>query len=307
MRRSALFSTAPLPLLLLLGCPTGDTNIGELGETTGQADDTSSTDPGIETEAPTGASGTSTGTLETSSGSGSSSSGGPPVAVCPASSQCTLPIDCDVDYSEHCGGIRRFDAAGCPRDWCVDDRDCTGTDRCVDPDAWGIQCSFDHPCGDDDDGTCGCGFGLSCASRRHCVTADVFPGTEAGPAVCAARLDEGACEAPLPGEPPGECQWLPRGESSPNPLTCDEVTVAPYACLYVMPRLPSQSTPTPCPDGSGRVPWLSPGDGDPSPETVQMALLPNADLRVGFGSQESWITCQSGDSYGICDCICELE
>ncbi len=303
MRHSALFS-----LLLILGCPTGDTNIGELDESTGQAEETSSATTGTQTEASTTES-PDPGTSQTSSGVESSSTGSPPVAVCPASSQCSLPIDCES--GEHdCGGITRFDEAGCPRDWCEDDGDCAGTDRCVDPSAWGVQCPFAHPCSDDEeDGTCSCDFGLSCGTKRHCVAAEAFPGNEGGPAACAARLDEGACETPLPGEPPGECLWVPYAESSPNPATCEEVTASSYACMFVTPRLPERGTPTPCPDGSGRVPWLSPGDGDPSPDTILMALLPNTDLRVGWGGWDapSWISCSSGDPYGICDCICELE
>ncbi len=305
MRRTALL----LPSLFLLGCPTGDTNIGELGETTGEVNDASSTDTGIGPGMTSGEPPASTGESETSSGTESSSSGGPPVAVCPSSSQCSVPVECGPDGGYDCGGISRFDEAGCPRDWCEDDGDCAGTDRCVDPTAWGIACPFDHECNDTQEGTCECGFGLSCGTRSHCVTAEAFPGSEGGPAACAARLEQGACEAPLPGEPPGECRWLPYAESSPNPTTCEEVTVSSYACLFVTPRLPEDATPSPCPDGSGRVPWLSPGDGNPSPDTVFMALLPNADLRIGWGGRTSpsWISCSSGDAYGVCDCICELE
>ncbi len=308
MRRTAFL----LPALLLLGCPTGDTNIGELGDTTGEADDASSTAPGTEPGTASGTtmgeSSTTTGGSQTSSGAGSSPTGGSPVAVCPSSSQCSIPVDCESGGYD-CGGITRFDEAGCPRDWCEDDDDCSGTDRCVDPLAWGIPCPFDHGCSDAEDGTCECGFGLSCGSSRHCVTAEVFPGNEGGPAACAARLEQGACETPLPGDPPGECRWLPRGESSPDPLTCDDVTVLPSACLFVTPRFTTTTPPTPCGDGSGRVPWFSPGDGNPSPETVQVTLLPDADVRVGDGgdASQSWIPCSAADPYGVCDCICDLE
>lgn len=309
MRRPALMS-----LLLLLGCPTGDTNIGELGGEatgggpTGDPADASSTSPITEPEPTAGTASASTGSSETTSGAGDSSTGGPPVVVCPSSSQCSVPVDCEQGgYA--CGGITRFDQAGCPRDWCDDDGDCAGTDRCVDPIAWGIRCAFDHACADGDDGTCECGIGLSCGDLRHCVTADVFPGTEGGLAACAARLDEEACEAPLPGEPPGECRWRPRGASSPDPLTCDEVTVLPNACLFLTARSATTAPPTACRDGSGRVAWFSPGNGDPSPQSVQLTLLPDAELRVDDGgdASQSWIPCSAGDPYGVCDCICDLE
>lgn len=296
MRRLALIS-----LICSFGCPAGDTDIGGLDDdTTGDASDPS-TPSSSESDTTGEPPGSSTTPLDESSSTGEP----PPSVVCPSTSQCSLPLaeDCANGYHD-CGGIYRFDEAGCPRDWCEIDDDCEGTDRCVDPTAWGIPCPFAHECSDGEDGTCECGIGLSCGFQKHCVSADVFPGAESGQEACAARLDQDACAAPIPGEPPGECAWVLRGESAPNPATCEEITAA-YTCMYVLPA-PEDAEYEPCPGDSGLVPWFGPADGDPSPETARIALLPETATATVVDPND-WIRCFPDDPYGVCDCACDLE
>lgn len=301
--RSPLASCSLPPALLLGlvlgGCMTGKSSIGELpgaeGSSSGSpTDDEGSTATTSATPDPTTGAATDDGT----DGSGSSSGSGEPPFACPPTSQCTLPLECEPEGFETCGGIiDRSDENGCPRQPCSGPGECPAGHTCYLP--WGWSDCGRHTCYDlPDSGLCECGFGLDCNNNGLCVPeAEGLPPDTDGPTFCGQHTDAASCEGSLAPEL-GYCLWY-EGWQMQAGAACEE-RVEVSECVFAKRRghhspLPScDSDPTLTPivrNQDGLLTVLLLGEDDPQPTYVETSTV-------------SWSDCEWLGVEAECQCGC---
>lgn len=170
-----------IPALLLLAAPACILD-KDLGDTTL---DTATSAPGSSS----GSSSEPGETSVTGSSESSATSTGEPAELCPGNENttCTVAFNC-LDFP--CGGLEDlFDADGCPRARCTDDKPCGAGEVCYDTGAWGTCNASGVFCEDMGD-SCSCGVTADCQPVAYCVPAEIGP-----PADCFAITDADECLA----------------------------------------------------------------------------------------------------------------
>lgn len=282
--------------LLLAGCITGPSSIGDFEE---EGKTTAAASSG-ETGGSTGEPETTTVTVNdggSTAGDDSpidSATSGMPF-LCGPQSQCTLPLECAPEGEEPCGGaLARADADGCPRMPCEAPGDCPGGTTCFFPNEWGY-CGL-HECQDDDVGLCECGFGLDCNDNALCVPDEEVPDAPGGDAYCGQLEDETSCTVNELDPGLGRCQWY-EGFTLAGGETCG-AQVPTARCVYARNSLTGPTGIPPCPSDETLHPMMLP-DGD---DITVLFVDPDFPPFIGFESPPEWQWCTEDPERCFCGC-----
>ncbi len=281
--------------LLLVGCITGPSSIGDFEEQAGSS------------SGDTGGSTGSTGEHETTtlSGDADSSTGGDDsidsatsgMAVeCGSESLCTLPFECPLEGAESCGGVlSRINANGCPRLPCDGPEDCPTGSTCFAHYLWG-HCGR-HICQDNEEtGECECGFGLDCNSNALCIPDEEVPDAPTGDAYCGQFEDETSCATGVLDPDLGSCRWYEGFTLADGDVCQAQVPIA--RCIYASgaPRLPWDITP--CPSDETLHPMMRPEEGGIAVLFVDPNFVPFG----GVTDDEQWRRCNEDPERCFCGC-----
>jgi len=301
------FASTLLVGLVLTGCLSGKTSIGEFLDDDGSNDTSGST--GDATSAASmpesggsddGPGSTDDATSAASMPESGGSDDGPAPVMCPSDSGCTFAAECEPAGDVTCGGILgRANADGCPRPYCSGPGECAAGSSCFLPADWGT-CG-PHPCYDNDAGACECTFGLDCNNDGLCVPDEEgLPPDTNGTDFCGQHTDAGSCEGTLDSEL-GACRWY---EGWQMPVGVCEERVAVGQCTFSRASLLDPGPIPSCPGDEARRPMAF-VDADMvtvlfvDPEEPPTALDQDLDL-----DSWGWLTCDLPDAAAECACAC---